>query len=53
MEDQAQRGRADPRAGGPVVAVGVATGSYSEQQLREAGAEHVLPTLEQPLPGVS
>jgi phosphoglycolate phosphatase len=33
-------------------AVGVATGAYSEAQLREAGAEHVLATLEQPLPGV-
>jgi phosphoglycolate phosphatase len=34
------------------VAVGVATGSYSEEQLRAAGADHVLATLEAPLPGV-
>jgi phosphoglycolate phosphatase len=34
-----------------VVAVGVATGAYSEAELRDAGADHVLATLEQPLPG--
>jgi phosphoglycolate phosphatase-like HAD superfamily hydrolase len=35
------------------VAVGVATGKYSVNDLRAAGADHVLPTLESPLPGVS
>lgn len=34
------------------VAVGVATGKYSLDDLRSAGADHVLPTLESPLPGV-
>lgn len=34
------------------VAVGVATGKYSVEQLRRARAEHVLETLESPLPGV-
>jgi hypothetical protein len=34
------------------VAVGVATGKYSVEQLRSAGADHALPTLESPLPGV-
>lgn len=34
------------------VAVGVATGKYSLEQLRSAGADHALPTLESPLPGV-
>jgi phosphoglycolate phosphatase-like HAD superfamily hydrolase len=34
------------------VAVGVATGKYSMEQLRAAGADHVLATLESPLPGV-
>jgi phosphoglycolate phosphatase len=34
------------------VAVGVATGSYSSEQLREAGADYVLDTLEASLPGV-
>jgi phosphoglycolate phosphatase len=34
------------------IAIGVATGSYTPEQLREAGAEHVLATLEEPLPGV-
>jgi phosphoglycolate phosphatase-like HAD superfamily hydrolase len=33
--------------------VGVATGRYSGDELREAGADHVLATLEEPLPGVS
>lgn len=33
------------------VAVGVATGKYSVDQLRAAGADHVLATLESPLPG--
>jgi phosphoglycolate phosphatase-like HAD superfamily hydrolase len=34
------------------VAVGVATGKYSVEQLRAAGADHALPMLESPLPGV-
>ena len=34
------------------VAVGVATGKYSVAELRSAGADHALPTLESPLPGV-
>jgi phosphoglycolate phosphatase len=34
-------------------AVAVATGHYSQAALREAGAHHVLATLEQPLPGVT
>ncbi|MGE0539554.1 MAG: HAD family hydrolase [Dehalococcoidia bacterium] len=34
------------------IAVGVATGRYSVEALRAAGADHALPTLEHPLPGV-
>jgi phosphoglycolate phosphatase len=34
------------------VAVGVATGAYSQDDLRAAGAEHVLASLEHGLPGV-
>jgi phosphoglycolate phosphatase-like HAD superfamily hydrolase len=34
------------------VAVGVATGKYTVDALRAAGADYVLPTLESPLPGV-
>lgn len=34
------------------VAVGVATGKYTVAELRAAGADHALPTLERPLPGV-
>jgi phosphoglycolate phosphatase-like HAD superfamily hydrolase len=34
------------------VAVGVATGQYTVDALRAAGADYVLPTLESPLPGV-
>jgi phosphoglycolate phosphatase len=34
------------------VAVGVASGDYDEDELRRAGADHVLASLEQPLPGV-
>jgi len=34
------------------VAVGVATGKYTIEQLRAAGADSVLATLESPLPGV-
>ncbi len=33
-------------------AVGVATGKYTLDDLRAAGADYVLPTLEEPLPGV-
>lgn len=32
------------------VSVAVATGGYGEEALREAGADHVLPTLEHPFP---
>jgi phosphoglycolate phosphatase len=35
------------------VAVGVASGHYSADQLREAGADHVLESLEEELPGVA
>lgn len=35
------------------VAVGVASGHYSANQLREAGADYVLDSLEEELPGVS
>lgn len=38
--------------GAGAVAVGVATGKYTVEALREAGADHVLPTLESPLPGI-
>ena len=34
------------------VAIGVATGKYSIQDLAAAGADHVLATLESPLPGI-
>jgi phosphoglycolate phosphatase-like HAD superfamily hydrolase len=34
------------------VAVGVATGKYTVEQLRAAGADDALPTLESPLPGL-
>jgi phosphoglycolate phosphatase-like HAD superfamily hydrolase len=34
------------------VAVGVATGNYSVEQLRTAGADEAIPTLESALPGV-
>lgn len=40
------------RAAG-ATAVAVATGHYSQVELHEAGAHHVLATLEQPLPGVA
>ncbi|MBY0497441.1 MAG: HAD hydrolase-like protein [Cyanobacteria bacterium] len=33
------------------IAVGVATGKYTLDELRAAGADHVVPTLEEPLPG--
>jgi phosphoglycolate phosphatase-like HAD superfamily hydrolase len=35
-----------------VVAVGVATGKYTVDELRAAGADYVLPSLESPLPAV-
>jgi phosphoglycolate phosphatase len=38
--------------GAGAVAVGVATGDYSLDDLRKAGAEHVLATLEVPYPGL-
>lgn len=34
------------------IGVGVATGKYTVDQLRAAGADYVVPTLESPLPGV-
>lgn len=34
------------------IGVGVATGKYTEEALRAAGADYVLPTLESALPGV-
>jgi phosphoglycolate phosphatase-like HAD superfamily hydrolase len=34
------------------VAVNVATGSFSVQQLTDAGSDHVLPSLEAPFPGI-
>ena len=37
--------------GAGCVAVGVATGHYSAEQLREAGADHVLGSLREPYPG--
>jgi phosphoglycolate phosphatase-like HAD superfamily hydrolase len=35
------------------VAVGVASGHYSAEQLRDAGADYVLESLEEELPGVA
>ncbi len=35
------------------IAVGVATGKYTVEALRDAGADHVLTTLEDPLPGLA
>jgi phosphoglycolate phosphatase-like HAD superfamily hydrolase len=35
------------------VAVGVATGHYSREQLEQAGADHVLDSLRDPFPGVT
>ena len=34
------------------VAIGVASGHYGEAELREAGADHVLASLREPLPGL-
>jgi phosphoglycolate phosphatase-like HAD superfamily hydrolase len=39
--------------GAGAVAVGVASGHYTSEQLREAGADYVLESLREPLPGVS
>ena len=36
--------------GAGIESVGVATGHYSEDELRAAGADHVLGSLEEPLP---
>jgi phosphoglycolate phosphatase len=36
--------------GAGIASLGVATGNYSVEQLREAGADHVVPTLEDGLP---
>jgi phosphoglycolate phosphatase-like HAD superfamily hydrolase len=41
----------DAAHGAGTVAVGVATGHYSREQLREAGADHVLDSLRDPFPG--
>jgi phosphoglycolate phosphatase len=38
--------------GAGAVAVGVASGHYTAEQLREAGADYVLESLREPLPGV-
>jgi phosphoglycolate phosphatase-like HAD superfamily hydrolase len=35
------------------VAVGVASGHYSEAELRKAGADYVLASLQEPLPGLA
>ena len=35
------------------VAVGVASGNYGEAELREAGADYVLASLREPLPGLA
>ena len=37
-------------AGAGATSVGVATGHFSKDQLREAGADHVLGSLAEPLP---
>jgi phosphoglycolate phosphatase-like HAD superfamily hydrolase len=34
------------------VAVNVATGSFTVEQLRDAGSDHVMPSLEAPFPGI-
>ena len=39
--------------GAGAVGVGVATGRYSVEELRAGGADHVLRTLEDPLPDLS
>ena len=40
----------DAARGAGAVAIGVATGHYSVEELRDAGAEHALRSLEEPLP---
>jgi phosphoglycolate phosphatase-like HAD superfamily hydrolase len=35
------------------IAVGVASGNYGEADLREAGADYVLASLREPLPGLA
>jgi phosphoglycolate phosphatase-like HAD superfamily hydrolase len=42
----------DAAHGAGAVAVGVATGHYSREQLEQAGADHVLDSLRDPFPGV-
>jgi phosphoglycolate phosphatase len=42
----------DAAHGANCVAVGVATGHYSADELRSAGADHVLGSLREPFPGV-
>ncbi len=42
----------DAAHGVGAVGVGVATGHFDERQLEEAGAEHVLSSLTEPLPGL-
>jgi phosphoglycolate phosphatase len=42
----------DAAKGAGAVAVGVATGKYDADALREAGADHVLESLREPFPGV-
>jgi phosphoglycolate phosphatase-like HAD superfamily hydrolase len=42
----------DAAHGAGCVAVGVATGRYSREQLEEAGADVVLASLRDPFPGV-
>jgi phosphoglycolate phosphatase len=42
----------DAAHGAGAVAVGVATGHYSREQLEQAGADHVLDSLREPFPGV-
>jgi phosphoglycolate phosphatase len=39
--------------GAHAIAVGVASGHFSEDELERAGADHVLPSLRAPLPGVT
>jgi phosphoglycolate phosphatase-like HAD superfamily hydrolase len=43
----------DAAHGAGAVAVGVATGHYSREQLEQAGADHVLDSLRDPFPGVT
>lgn len=43
----------DAAQGAHAIGVGVASGHFSEEELERAGADHVLPSLRAPLPGVS